>query len=328
MVKEKINELLSEIDKIKDLEELKQLKAKYTTKSSFFNDLKEKIKSSENKAEIGEQIKSYSISITTIFEKKKNELENSFILIERENPINEKSVNIEKKKGTIHPLTNMTFKVQDFFDKQNYHYAHGIEVEIEKYNFDILNLPKNHPARAMQDTFYLEEKNKVLRTHATNITARELEKTNLLNFKSYSIGPVFRNDDNDATHSFQFNQIDIFNISDNISIANLKWTLSELMKEIFDSKTTTKFRPSYFPFTEPSFEVDIKWKDGWMEVLGSGMINNKVIENAGKNPKKMQGFAAGIGLERLVMLKYGINDIRDFYLNDLDFLRTYKEGGK
>ncbi len=327
MINKIIEDLKIDIEQVKDLEALKQIKAKYTSKSAFFNELKESIKTADNKAAIGDQIKKYTEKIGAILNEKKSDLENVFVLIERDNPINNPSITLTELNGTVHPLTEMTFLIQDFFDNKNYHYAHGIEVEEEKYNFDILNLPKNHPTRQKQDTFYLEEDEKVLRTHATNITARELEATTSKIFQSYSIGPVFRNDDNDATHSFQFNQIDIFNIGENISIANLKWTLSELMKIIFEKNTKIRFRPSYFPFTEPSYEVDITWKDGWMEVLGSGMLNNQVILNVSKDPNEIQGFAAGVGLERMVMLKYKVEDIRSFYINDIEFLKNYKKGG-
>jgi len=335
-----INELEIELTKIEGLEELKQLKAKYLSKSIFYIDLKKSISTNDNKQEIGLLIKEYSSGINELLNVKKNELENSFFLTKRENPINNSPrINLSKKRGIIHPITEITKQVIDFFDNLNYHYSHGIELEIEKYNFDILNLEKNHPAREMQDTFYLKG-NKLLRTHATNMSARELELSKENRFSSYSIGPVFRNDDNDATHSFQFHQIDIFNIGNEMNISNLKWTLNELMKTLFEKKLDTRYRPSYFPFTEPSYEVDVQCPHcngkkcricsftGWIEVLGSGMLSPKVIKNAGKDNNNVQGWAAGIGVERIAMMKWPITDIRDLFKNDIDFLMNYKEGKK
>ncbi len=336
---QEIDNLKKEIKKVTNLEELKQLKAKYTSKSTFFNSLKNEIKTSSNKQEIGEQIKFYSLNLKTLFDQKKEELENNFFLIEKENLLLKNNrISLPKGNGIIHPLSSIGNKVMDFFDNQHYEFAHGIEIENETYNFDILNLHKDHPARAMQDTFYLATNN-VLRTHCTNVTARELVKLKGNVLSSYSVGTVFRNDDNDATHSFQFSQIDIFKTSPTINIANLKWTLNNLLDEIFEKHLETRYRPSYFPFTEPSYEMDIQCphcnkkgckvcgQSGWIEILGAGMLHPQVIVKANKDPELTQGLAAGIGVERLAMIKWLINDIRNFYQNDLDFLRTY-EGEK
>jgi len=205
-------------------------------------------------------MQTYAQGINKILNDKKNELENSFFLEEIENPINNNDrLKLDKKSGAIHPLTAITKDIIKFFDNLYYHYSHSIELEIEKYNFDILNLGKDHPSREMQDTFYLKG-GKLLRSQATNMTARELENLDVKTktFSSYSVGPVFRNDTNDATHSFQFNQVDIFNIGNNMNISNLKWTLNELMRNLFGKSLLTRYRPSYFPFTEPSYEVDLE----------------------------------------------------------------------
>ena len=338
---DKINKIIEELElnlnDVKDLESLKQIKSKYLSKSDFYNELKDSIKISKNKQEIGLFIKTYTMGINSLLDNKKDNLENSFFIVKKDNPITNENKRLklsEFEKGVIHPISSITKKVITFFDNKNYHYAHGTEVETEKYNFDILNLGKNHPAREMQDTFYLKG-GKLLRTHATNMSARELESTESNSFRSYSVGPVFRNDDNDATHSFQFNQIDIFNIGNEMNISNLKWTLNELMKFLFDNNLGTRYRPSYFPFTEPSYEVDVQCphcngskcricsNTGWIEVLGSGMLSPIVIKNAGKNSDKIQGWAAGIGVERIAMMKWQISDIRELFKNDLDFLRSY-----
>ena len=336
-----IDELKLNLENVSGLEELKQIKAEYTSKSEFFISLKSGIREAEDKQLYGSFIKAYSEGVNLLLSNKKEELANSFFLEKRENPIinGAPRIILDKKNGTIHPITLITKQVIAFFDNLNFKYTHGIEVEIEKYNFDILNLGANHPAREMQDTFYLEG-GKLLRTHATNMSARELETSTTDSFRSYSVGSVFRNDENDATHSFQFNQIDIFNNGSDMNISNLKWTLNELMNHLFEKDLKTRYRPSYFPFTEPSYEVDVQCPhckgdkckicshSGWIEVLGSGMLSPVVFKNAGKDPENLQGWAAGIGVERLAMMKWPITDIRDMYRNDIDFLNKFKNGEK
>jgi phenylalanyl-tRNA synthetase alpha chain len=226
-MKEKIEQaaiqLKKEIENINDLEGMKQIRAKYFTNSELLQGLKQEVRTAENKSEIGKFINLYNTSINEIINNKKEELENKFDLEERENPIlNSKAEIIGDSEGVTHPLTKIVKIVTKFFDNLGYEYEHGLEIEDEEINFDRLNIPSDHPARTMQDTFYLEAEGKLLRTHSTNITARHLEKTTNENLKAYSIGTVFRNDENDATHSFQFNQVDIFRIGKDISVADLK----------------------------------------------------------------------------------------------------------
>ncbi|BDV02892.1 phenylalanine--tRNA ligase subunit alpha [Candidatus Hepatoplasma crinochetorum] len=339
--------LKKELKETENLESWKQIKAKYLTKSLFFNNLKNNLKNSkdsEEKIKIGKLIQFYLLNINQILNNKRKDLENNFFASYQKNPLLEKEISdiiITKKiRGNIHPLTKITLMINKYFDNLNFNYVYGNEIEIEKFNFDYLNIPKDHPAREMQDTFYLENENKLLRTHTTNITARKLllDKSNLL--KYYTIGIVYRNDDNDATHSIQFNQLDFFMLSKSTSLANFKYILINLLETIFDKNIPIRFRPSYFPFTEPSFEVDVgcfKCKQngceicknsGWIEILGSGMISHHVLKLVGKNDSNMQGFAAGIGIERLAMLRFNIKDIRNFYLNNLSFLRNYDKGDK
>ena len=336
-----VKNLEIEIKEVKNLENLKIIKAKYLSKSDFLNELKDSIrKENDNneKVNIGKKIKEYLENVNNILITKKEELINDFFVQESENILLKKDNNIvlEDKKGFIHPLTNISFRIQDFFDKLNYSFLHGFEVEKEKYNFDFLNMPLNHPAREMQDTFYLEEEKYLLRTHSTNMTVRNLEKKPKGKTKFYSIGSVFRNDDNDATHSFQFHQVDIYDSGEKASLIMLKTILDEFVNFIFEKKLKTRYRPSFFPFTEPSYELDITCPacneqgcslckgSKWIEILGSGLINNNVFDNVGLNHKKMRCFAAGVGLERVAMIKWKINDIRNFYLNDLKFLKGYK----
>ncbi len=338
-MKNQIKNLANDLKDVKDLESLKQIKSKYTSNSTFLNDLKEKVKNAEpsEKQKFGKVISEYNLEIGKLLSEKKEILENSFFLGEDKTELllkdEFKIKELDSKKGKLHPLTVASNIIHKYFSSLKYDYIHGQEVEEEKYNFNILNIPQDHPAREMQDTFYLEG-GKLLRTHSTNITARELEKSNLTSHKSYSIGPVFRNDDNDATHSFQFNQVDIFAYGDDASIVYLQKVLNTMISVVFGKKIDVRYRPSYFPFTEPSFEVDMECpycekkgcnicsNSGYIEILGSGMLSPYVFKNAGKD-SSFKGIAAGVGIERIAMIKWKIKDIRNFYLNEISFLKEY-----
>lgn len=229
----------------------------------------------------------------------------------------------EIKKGTIHPLSMLTDQAYKVFSELGFEIATGPELESEWYNFDALNVSKDHPARDMQDTFWIKnQKEKVLRTHTTNVTARAIEKAgkeNRFPCAFISIGKVFRNEATDATHEMQFFQIDGAMVGENISIADLKGVLTHFYKKILGDDVDIEFRPSFFPFTEPSLEVHAKFKGKWLEMMGAGMLHPNVLKNLGLNPKKVQGFAFGGGLDRIAMIKWGIPDVRLFYQGDLRF---------
>lgn len=342
-----IKKLKKELDKVNNLEDWKQLKAKYISKSEYLEGLKTKLKESSDKKNVGLKIKDYLENVNILFAIKKNELENAFFLEEKENILlkdydENNRVALSRKEGTIHPLTKLTFLVYDSFTKMGFSYVSGQEIESEKYNFDILNLGKNHPAREKHDTLYLEDENLLLRTHSTNMTARVIEKETNLPILSFTIGPVFRNDESDSTHSLEFNQIDFFTLSNSATITNLKYVVNTLLKNIFNNQDMgIRYRPSYFPFTEPSYEVDIECfncknenenegcnickSSKWIEILGSGMLNPNVLKKSKAYSDKLSGIAGGIGLERIAMLKWNIKDIRNFYINDLQFLRSIGE---
>ena len=199
----------------------------------------------------------------------------------------------------------------------------GPEVESEKFNFDMLNIKKSHPARQMHDTFYVNNKKHVLRTHTSPVQIRTM-LNNKPPLAVISGGKVYRKDD-DSTHLPMFHQIEGMYVNDNVSFANLKSLIFEIIQNLFGDEVKIRFRPSYFPFTEPSAEVDILSSDGkWLEVLGCGIVNPIVIENCGINSSRYSGLAFGLGVERIAMLKYGVNDIRDFYKSNLDFLAQFK----
>ncbi|MBP9714895.1 MAG: phenylalanine--tRNA ligase subunit alpha [Candidatus Pacebacteria bacterium] len=227
----------------------------------------------------------------------------------------------ELKKGTEHPLNILANEAYQVFSELGFEVSYGPELESEWYNFDALNVSKDHPARDMQDTFYIKnEKEKVLRTHTTNVTARAVEqagKEGRLPSAFISIGKVFRNEATDATHEMQFYQIDGAMVGENISIANLKYILEHFYKKMLGEDVEMEFRPSFFPFVEPGLEVWLKFQNRWLEVMGAGMLHPNVLRNVGLDPKKVQGFAFGGGLDRIAMVKWNIPDVRLFYQGDL-----------
>jgi len=234
--------------------------------------------------------------------------------------------------GSCHPITQVTTEVCDIFLRLGFDIAEGPEVETDYYNFEALNIPKYHPARDMQDTFYVSE-NIVLRTHTSPSQPRAMEKTDPP-VRIIAPGKVFRCD-SDITHTPMFHQVEGLMVDQNISFGDLKGILTTFVHQFFDKETSLRFRPSFFPFTEPSAEVDIRCvmcrgegrricsKTGWLEVLGSGMVHPAVFENVGYDTEKYTGFAFGVGIERLAMLKYGIDDIRKFFENDIRFLGQF-----
>lgn len=226
--------------------------------------------------------------------------------------------------SSLHPLNIIKNKTYDFFTSLGFDFFESSEVEDVDYNFTKLNMDENHPARDMHDTFFSNKKNKVFRTHCTASTIRYLEKNVNKSSRVFSIGNVFRNDSDDSTHSHQFMQIDFAFVSRYANIPNLKWVLDEFLKSIFGKETKTRFRSSYFPFTEPSFEVDVMMNDTgkWIEILGCGMLHPKVLKRLGFSDE-YKGFAAGIGVDRLAMLKYDLREIRDLYKNDVRFLKQF-----
>ena len=245
---------------------------------------------------------------------------------------------VEAPTGTVHPISQVMDELAEIFADLGFAVAEGPEIETQWYNFTALNMPENHPARAMQDTFYLEprtpdEEPFVLRTHTSPVQIRAGES---LGAPIYVIAPgrVYRSD-SDATHTPMFHQVEGFVIDKGITLGHLKWTLETFLKAFFErDDVVLRMRPSYFPFTEPSAEVDVGWsmekgrrvvggQEGWMEVLGSGMVHPRVIANCDLDPNEWQGFAFGCGIDRLAMLKYGMDDLRAFFDGDIRWLKHY-----
>jgi phenylalanyl-tRNA synthetase alpha chain len=225
--------------------------------------------------------------------------------------------------GNLHPLTQVMMDVSAIFGRLGFSLVEGPEVETERYNFEALNIPLNHPARDSFDTFYLDN-GKLLRSQTSTVQIRVMENTHPP-VRVIAPGKVFRPDATDATHSFMFHQIEGLWVDEGVKFSDLKGVLYEFAREFFGADTKLRFRPHFFPFTEPSAEIDIYFpaRDTWLEVLGAGMVHPHVLRSVKIDPEKYSGFAFGMGVERLAMLKYGVEDIRHFFENDVRFLRQF-----
>ncbi len=325
--------------KIKSKVELMNEKAKWLGKKGPLADIMANMRNltPEERKEVGMISNVTKQGITEAFEAKLQELNDEEINAK----INSEKIDVtmpgyEFKTGTIHPLMKTIEEMEDLFIGQGYEIAEGPEIETDLYCFEKLNLPKGHPARDMQDTFYIDAE-RLLRSQTSPVQARTMELKEGKPIKIICPGKVYRRDADDATHSHQFMQMEGLVLGKNITMADLKGALLSIARAMFGKDREIRLRPSYFPFTEPSVEVDVSCarcngagcpvckNTGWIEVLGAGMVNNKVLEMSGYDPKEIQGFAFGVGVERVAMLKYGIDDIRNFYTNDIRFLDEFKE---
>ena len=229
------------------------------------------------------------------------------------------------ERGNLHPVSRTLERITDIFARLGYQLADGPEIEDDFHNFEALNFPPHHPARAMHDTFYFPD-GRVLRTHTSGVQVRFMTE-NKPPLRMIAAGKVYRSD-SDQTHTPMFHQVEGLLIDETSSFADLKGTLTEFVRAFFERDFEMRFRPSYFPFTEPSAEVDIAWQqpDGstrWLEVLGCGMVHPNVLRNCGIDPERYTGFAFGLGVERFAMLRYGVNDLRSFFENDTRFLKQF-----
>lgn len=345
IVEEIKKELEEDLKKISSMNELNDLKVKYLGKKGKITLLTKDMgnRSVEERKEIGRYSNELKSHVTSSISQLEQELSQKELEAKLENDrIDPTLPGTAVKVGGVHPLTKVTEEIEDLFVSMGYDVVSGPEVELDLYNFEMLNLPKGHPARDAQDSFYITE-DTLLRSQTSPVQVRTMlknkEKTEI---RIICPGKVYRRDDDDATHSHQFTQIEGLVVGKNISLADLKGTLEIFAKKLFGEDREIRFRPSYFPFTEPSYEVDISCfrcggkgcnickNTGWIEILGSGMVHPNVLQMAGYDPMEYTGFAFGIGVERVAMLRYGVNDIRSFYTNDLRFLETYNrvEGDK
>ncbi|MBY9080513.1 phenylalanine--tRNA ligase subunit alpha [Paenibacillus sp. HN-1] len=333
------NEALAKLQVVQDPGTLNDLRVKYLGKKGELTEVLRGMGalSAEERPVIGQVANAVRGAIEEIISRKQEEFQEQETLARLQ--AEKVDVTLPGRKlpqGGIHPLTRVIQEIEDIFVGMGYRVAEGPEVETDYFNFEALNLPKNHPARDMQDSFYLTEE-LLMRTQTSPVQVRTMQAMKgEVPVKIICPGRVFRRDDDDATHSFQFHQIEGLVIGPNIRMSDLKGTLQQFVKEMFGPNTGIRLRPSFFPFTEPSVEVDVSCfkcgghgcrlckQSGWLEILGAGMVHPRVLEMGGYDPEKYSGFAFGMGAERIAMLKYGIDDIRNFYLNDMGFVKQFR----
>lgn len=345
---EKVNLIKESFEKdllfIADLKKLNDVRVEYLGKQGKVTELSKMMKDipNEQKKEFGMLVNEVRNYVTSSLDEKKKELE--------EKALNEKlasekiDITLPATKipvGSPNILEKIIEEVEELLMSMGYDVVDGPEIEEDHYNFELLNIPKGHPARDAQDTFYIEDDRLLLRSQTSPVQARVmLANKGEKPIRMICPGKTYRRDDDDATHSHQFMQIEGLLVDKNVSLSDLKGTFDVIAKKLFGEDCKTRFRPSYYPFTEPSVETDISCfnchgkgcsickNTGWITVSGAGMVNPKVLEDCGYDPKVWTGFAFGFGAERLAMLKYGINDIRTFYNTDLREVKNFdrKEG--
>ena len=332
-ISELLKTMSEEISNANDFNLLNELKAKYMGKKGIISELNSKIKEvpNEEKKSYGEKMNELKNHFNELFEAKKVEIET--------NLLNEKlaretiDISLPATKvpmGNPNILEKIIEDIEELLMSMGYDVVDGPEVEEDRFNFELLNIPKGHPARDAQDTFYLKDEEILLRSQTSPVQARTmLKEEGKKPIRMICPGKTYRRDDDDATHSHQFMQIEGLLVDKNIRLTDLKGTFDVIAKHLFGSDTKTRLRPSYYQFTEPSVELDISCfkckgegcalckNTGWITVAGAGMVHPNVLRNCGYDPAIWSGFAFGFGAERLAMLKYGISDIRTFYLTDL-----------
>lgn len=347
-MKEKVNEIKKQFDKdaicVTDMKALNDIRIKYLGKQGMVTELSKMMKDVPNdqKKEFGMLVNEVRGHVTNALEEKKAILEKE--ALDKELASEKIDITLPATKipqGSANILERIIEEVEQVCMSMGYDVVDGPEIEEDHYNFELLNIPKNHPARDAQDTFYVEGDRLLLRSQTSPVQARVmLANKGEKPIRMICPGKTYRRDDDDATHSHQFMQIEGLLVDKNISLSDLKGTFDVIAKKLFGDDIKTRFRPSYYPFTEPSVETDISCfnchgkgcsickNTGWITVSGAGMVNPKVLEDCGYDPKVWSGFAFGFGAERLAMLKYGINDIRTFYNTDLRELKNFdrKEG--
>ena len=343
MENEKLSKLkeqaLKDIDSANSSEELNNVRNIYLSKKSELSALTSQIGTlpPEERKTFGAALTEVRVAITNALEEKMTYLKNK----ELEEKLEKETIDISlpgvsHNVGGRNPWHIIIDEISEIFLGMGFEIADGPEVETDLFNFELLNIPKDHPARDMQDTFYINE-NELLRTHTSPVQARTMEAKNGAPVRVICPGKTYRRDDDDATYSHQFAQIEGLVVDKNINIGHLKATLELFAKKMFGEKREIRLRSSYFPFTEPSVEVDISCANcggkgcsmckgtGYIEILGGGMVHPNVLKMNGYDPEVYSGFAFGIGIERVAMLRYGIDDIRKFYQNDVRFLHQFKK---
>ena len=328
-------DVLEKLNNVGNLDELNDLKVKILGKKGEFTAIMKGMAeiAAKKRAEFGKVTNELKVVLQDRFDEKLNTLKE----MAKQERLKNETIDItlpgrKANEGSLHPLTKTVAEIKEIVSDMGFDIVDGPEIEYVKYNFDALNIPKTHPSREVSDTFYIQD-DVVLRTQTSGMQIRYMLDRKPP-FRMVSIGKVYR-PDYDVSHTPMFHQMEGLMIGEDVSFANFKAILENVVKKIFGKERNVRFRPHFFPFTEPSAEMDVecgvcKGKGcrvckgtGWLEILGSGMVNPKVLEGVGIDPKKYQGFAFGLGLERITMLKYGIDDLRAFYDNDVRFLDQF-----
>jgi phenylalanyl-tRNA synthetase alpha chain len=324
-LKDLIDEAAASIDAATDLVALDAVRVRYLGKRGA---LTERLKAlsrlpAEQRASAGQEINLAKQAVQSQLNERREFLENA--ALEARLAADAVDVSLPGRglsTGGRHPVSRAQSRIEKIFANAGFGVRSGPEIEDEFHNFTALNIPENHPARAMHDTFYFPG-GRLLRTHTSPVQIRSIVDEGVP-IRIIAPGRVYRCD-SDQTHTPMFHQVEGLVIDENVSFANLKAVLHEFVEAFFERKAELRFRPSYFPFTEPSAEVDVRWGEGkWLEILGCGMVHPNVLESAGVDSERFTGYAFGIGIERLAMLRYGVSDLRTFFENDLRFLRQFR----
>jgi len=320
-----VKEALATFAGIDDADRLEQAKARYLGKAGALTLLLKglsKLPAAERPA-FGGRVNAAKMQLEAALEEQRGRIQNRRL----ESRLAEETLDVTLPGrgpgiGGLHPITRTLERIEALFRSMGFEVADGPEIETDYYNFTALNQPENHPARSMHDTFYLADGKHLLRTHASPIQIRYME-SHRPPLKIIAPGRVYRVD-SDATHSPMFHQVEGLWVDECITFADLKGVLIEFLRKFFErGDLKVRFRPSFFPFTEPSAEIDMSFGDGWLEIGGAGMVHPNVLRNVDIEPEKHQGFAFGLGVDRLTMLRYGVNDLRLFFENDLRFLKQF-----
>lgn len=324
-----VKEAKSVLENVESLADLDQLRVRFVGKKGAFTDLMKQLgsMSAEERPKAGQLVNEAKQAVISLINEKKAALEAAALNAKLE--AEAVDITLPGRRvdiGGLHPVTRTLHRIERLFAQAGFSVAQGPEIEDDWHNFEALNIPDTHPARAMHDTFYINEQD-VLRTHTSGVQIRVMENSQPP-IRIIAPGRVYRFD-SDQTHTPMFHQVEGLVVEENANFAQLKTLIIDFLRRFFeDDNLKVRFRPSYFPFTEPSAEVDIAtdlFGEGrWMEVLGCGMVHPNVLRNVGIDPEKYQGFAFGLGVERLAMLRYGVNDLRLFFENDLRFLKQFK----
>ena len=324
-LKKLIQQAKDDFSKVSELADLDHVKSKYLGKQGPLTEAMKGLSGlpSKEKPIVGSLINDIKKSIEKALGDRKTEIQVQLMNDQLKNENIDVTLDGKKQNnGTLHPISITIKKIESIFNTIGFISTDGPEIEDDYHNFTALNIPESHPARAMHDTFYLN-KEYVLRTHTSSVQIRYMEN-NPPPLRIISPGRVYRVD-SDATHSPMFHQIEGLWIDKKISFANLKWVTQSFLQKFFENDNLKiRFRPSFFPFTEPSAEIDMEWNGGWLEIAGCGMVHPNVLSQAKIDHELFQGFAFGLGVERLAMLKYGINDLRPFFNHDIRFLNQFK----